>query len=122
MGDTLRILEGTKALIQRGWNQGNFAQNATGANVPADSDEACSWCLTGALTLATRDIGMGPHDESYLDAFEAVHGALPFRTREGIDDFDAANLVGFNDFPTRTVGEVIKVVDAAIAHVEPEAD
>ena len=120
MGDALKVLEGAKALIQLGWNQNAPARNATGKGVSFEVDEACSWCLTGALARATWDIGMYPHSKSYLVALRALHGTLPFSVSEGVQDFDAADLAVFNDAIDRTVGEVIGVVDLAIERVGTE--
>ena len=121
MAHKLRILEGARALLERGWNQGYAAQNAAGFGVSYHARNARSWCLVGALKRADWDIGVGAHTESYLGALWAVSCARPLRTIGGINGAGAAiELNRFNDFADRTADEVIAVVDRAIAHVETE--
>ena len=122
MDDALRILEGAKALLDRGWNQNNFAQNAAGEPVQPEEGSACSWCLTGALARAAQNIGVSARVLPYRAALKALQEAVPFRARGGFKDFDAVtDLTAFNDFFTRTADEVIALVDAAITRVETEA-
>lgn len=96
------ILEEARERIEKGWTQGAFARNSVGDAVNEDSEQACAWCVTGALMAAPR-IAVDDAARFYL------HKAIA-----SIDDASQHSLASWNDAPDRTQEEVLAAFDAAI--------
>lgn len=47
-------LEKSRALISIGWIKGSWAKNIEGKNVDPWSEDACKWCVEGAVLGATH--------------------------------------------------------------------
>lgn len=91
----IKILDEAKDLIEKGWHQGYFAQNADGRDVDSSDPNACAFCVLGAVFHAAGD---KPAGLAY-DALIAVSpGGMPAE---------------FNDQPGRTKEEVLDLIDAA---------
>lgn len=99
----LTLLQNTRALIVRGWNQGTFAQNAKGEAVTSGDPEACSWCLIGALGTAAKD-----HETAFDRAYDILRKLMPI---------GSYSLSLWNDLPGRTQADVLALIDRAIAQM-----
>lgn len=102
----LEILEAAKALIEtRGWTQGTYGRDESGASVPTSelADRATCFCGWGAVNAAVRHDGRSGWPSQLWAALRAL-------------DLSAnGHFPDFNDAPGRTVQEVLAVFDAAIA-------
>jgi hypothetical protein len=90
--------------IARGWTQGVYARNSTGAKVNPESEEATCWCAVGAIPRFVR----GEHVHS--EAMAALRWAIPVN--------QCVDVVGFNDADTATQSDVLALFDRAIAALE----
>ena len=87
------------------WHKGlSYARNSKGASVPAHSDEACSWCFDGACMKVLRPRGI------YIEVSNYLTNLL---IKEGPHGFYWDPIV-FNDDPTTTHRDVIRLLDWAI--------
>lgn len=93
---TVEILREARALIEKGWTQGEHATDAHGVCVGPLSDAACHWCIEGALLRARKGWG-----------FSSAWFAL-------IDVIPSGNPIGWNDAEGRTQAEVLAAFDKAI--------
>ncbi len=84
------------ALIRRGHVKGANAANASGHRVSARSDDACAWCLIGAINAAS-----GSNCALYGDALIAAGRSVPGRV-----------LSQWNDAPERTAEEVAAFLES----------
>jgi len=88
-------LDEARALVERGWTQDNFAQDASGQLVVSNSPEAVCFCAAGAVGRV-----QAPWWES-LAALEKAVGTN--------------NIVVWNDAPERTQAEVVEAFKRAAA-------
>ena len=104
---TTKVLEDVRALLSdRGaWVQGDFAVSKDGTPTPLSCSSACAWCLIGALHKVTQPFNC--EDDS--NAYHAIHLAIREETGSGISD-----IVDFNDHPSTTHADVLRVLDRAI--------
>ena len=87
------------------WHKGlNYARNSEGSSVSVQSDGACSWCLGGALVRILGPQGI------YAEAWDHLETLL---RKEGPHGFYWDPIV-FNDDPTTTHRDVIRLLDWAI--------
>ena len=87
------------------WHKGlNYARNSTGISISAHSDDACSWCLGGALIKIIRP------QRIYNEAWNHLTSLL---IKEGPHGF-YWDPVMFNDDPETTHRDVIRFLDRAI--------
>ncbi len=109
MDDATRVL--TKTLIQRvqrllekqeRWTKGVSARDANGASTYPSSDNACSWCLTGAL------------DAVALNGDRYIAGNL---VQDAVQARGYSNIPAFNDAPETTHYDVLSVLAEADARV-----
>lgn len=99
---TKEVLIKARALVEKGWTKGAGARRANGASVYPDDNEACRWCILGAVNAAEY------HDrELRLRAITKLKAAIP---KAGIADF--------NDDPATTHADVLAAFDRAIAECE----
>jgi hypothetical protein len=98
------VLVRAKDLVSKGWTQRARARDVGGKICNFASDEACSFCLVGALSRAEVDLN--------LDAWEKV------RVRGVIGDslrpMRALPLAFWNDRAERTQEEAVRLLDAVI--------
>jgi hypothetical protein len=99
--ETLEILQKARALLEQpeGWTRGVLARDSLGRSAPVTSDDACSFCMNGAIIRAAGGFG----DAAWLRACRAVEKAA------GGDN------IGFNDNPRRKHADVLAAFDRAIA-------
>jgi len=69
-----------EGLITMGWVKGHWAIDATGKDVPPESESACKWCEEGAINAATYHLGVNPEtgqedDEARLSLRQRVRRA-----------------------------------------------
>ena len=88
--------------IARGWCQHDCAQNSKKEPVFFNSPDICFVCLTGALYLV--------HPHLNLPTFHALNSRL--EKILGVESIGA-----WNDAPGRTQGEVLELLDTAIARL-----
>jgi hypothetical protein len=97
----LKILDAA-VLIERGWLQRLYAQDALGRCVNPDEDTAVSFCIIGALSRVNDRPYRDYHEFPGIGAVAAATGnAIP----EGIS--------GWNDAPERTQAEVVAALHRA---------
>lgn len=48
------VLEHARELIKIGWIRGNWAKNKKGVSVDPWSEDACEWCIEGAILAKTH--------------------------------------------------------------------
>lgn len=73
------------------WTQGTIARNAHDDPCSEDSDDAVSWCLSGAIWRIYGPLGLATSNLN--DVFAAIHVKVP-------------NIPDWNDQPERTFEEV----------------
>lgn len=87
------------------WTQGNYAVNATGEGVDYDGDEACSFCVMGAIAR----VGKG-HP---FDVLRKVDNALRERTPD-------RRIALWNDDPKRKQSEVVALLRQVAEEIDPD--
>lgn len=98
------VLKETRRVIAAGWTQGVFARDADGYGAPVYTQEACSFCLVGAVLKAQKN----------LDAAEEVRvGAIGLIQRQAGVQY----LHKFNDVPERTQEDVLGLLDKTIENL-----
>jgi hypothetical protein len=92
------ILDDARALIERGWCQTRYGENAFGERVSSESPDAVRWCATGAIErvciFRARETG------GYFQLWSDVTNALD----KSIGEFRTC----WNDHPDRTQQEVVE--------------
>lgn len=98
---TVEVLREARRLIaERGWTQGEYARDAAGrACEPVGATPRC-YCSIGALIAASQN------DGGYAQAFGALLSAI------------GNGVVAWNDEPRRSVEDVLRAFDRAIAAAE----
>lgn len=101
------VLRKARALIDKpeSWTQGAYARTADGKDLPPKDEQACAWCILGAVHQVADGGGVS------VDAIETLVKALPTAT---------AHLPNFND--THTHAEVLSLFDRAIAAAEARGE
>lgn len=74
------------------WTRHTFARDKNGWPVPAQSEQAVSWCLDGGVQHHYRD------NTEYAEVLEALYAALPKRHRGNIE------LIVWNDSYATFIG------------------
>lgn len=129
-----RIIEHAGEIIKtRGWTQGHFAVDKNGDIASWSSDEACAFCLEGAVNRASKELALddasvmcgddGPvmcGDDGSLPAW---FFAMKLLDREvaslGIDHFvrgtrvPVESMVSFNDNVAKSADAVLAVIESA---------
>jgi hypothetical protein len=82
--------------------------------VPAWSDDACSWSLTGALLLGWHRQGGASLDFDVV-AHSLDARALGEATQAVVDVTGSASIESWNDDPQRTQAEVLETAERAAA-------
>lgn len=108
---TTDILERAIWLLKnKGWQQGGFASTKNGVPVMTTDEDAASFCASGALIRARYDLKAPAGTPRHFDVALAVEAQLP-------PDSNHA-LVDFNDAPTRTRGDVIRLFRKTIKELK----
>ena len=107
--EAVTVLLAARALIEReaNWTKGPFAADATGRDVDPLSQEACMFCVAGALKRA----GENADFMAGYDAREAIRDAVPAV-------FERMHVM-FNEDQHTTHADVLALFDRAIAAAEP---
>ena len=114
---TIEKLEKIKGLLsdQDRWTQGYYAKDENGEDVSCFADDACQWCLLGAITKVTDPLLISIDVRNMIDyAIMDLHKDL----FEEAKDESVEPVVFFNDHENTTYETVINVIDAAIVHCE----
>ena len=107
--DVKSILSLASDYVSQGWVQCEFATDAKGNEVDPLSDDACKFCMTGAIDRAVWDLDLTLHTEEYWDELDRViHKVLP-----SDDPFGHGVMVHFNDDEETTQQDVITAFDRA---------
>ena len=85
------------------WTTGTVARDSQGRPTAVHADDAVSWCLASAVTLAAGD-GSVSRARDCLDAV-----------------LDGHNVSGHNDYPGRTHADILDTLARAIAIASPPA-
>jgi hypothetical protein len=94
----LAVLTAARALVERGWTQGEYARHKNGRPIgPAEPNAVC-WCATGAIMATGKS----------LAADLAVYH---------LGDALGDSVLRWNDTPGRTQAEVLALFDRAIARL-----
>jgi len=107
------IKKAIELLETKGWTQGAYARNAEGAPIYRMEPEACSFCLSGALSRAYMEMNEN-HDDEVDPFYEEFRN-----TRIGIIDiirkkYGADQIITFNDDDGRTKEEVVGLLKEAL--------
>ena len=115
--DARAILTKARALIEdpERWIKGEFAEDEQGMRVKIDSPHACRFCLVGAVRRATDEAAVALGEEMDLLNLEQLVGigaivasVLPIGRHTWM-------VSEFNDYSGTTHGDVLGVLDRAIA-------
>lgn len=112
MSKVLEAARNVKARLEQGWCQSAFARTAAGESCGERSQDACSWCISGAMSLELN-IAAPTEYNLYLTLRGALNEAIAGET--GRHD---VSVTRYNDWPGRTKEEVLSLVDRAIAKLE----
>ena len=117
---TYDVLKMAADLVDKGWTQGAFARLADGTRTSSYDPLAASFCLTGALLVAScRDSESIFSDTSYSSCLSVLRDLL--KNRGEIDLAEGEDLGAWNDKPDRKKREVVDLLLEA-ARAEEEAD
>ena len=100
VGPVEQVLIAARAKIAQGWCKGTSARDVDGWPVAPRSDEACAWCIVGAVRAVLR-ITVSPCGHV-------------FRLLAASARTDLADLAFWNDKRSRTKKQVFAVYDDAI--------
>lgn len=117
MTRTIDTLRKARALVERGWTQGTSARDLSGNGLPEYDSHAVCWCITGALTAIRASRHRTDQErEDELNARRALSTALIRQSANFIA------LTAWNDDPSRTKNEVLKLFDDTIERLEKQAN
>jgi hypothetical protein len=102
-------LREARALIERGWTQGEYARDKTGRSVDFLRHDATCVCAAGAVGAAN-----GHWPTSSLPGMRFLSLAVG-------GDGDESDVLQWNDAPERTQADVLAAFDRAIELAEQEA-
>ncbi len=99
---TLRKIRSVLSDPQK-WTKRAFARLPTGDPTSWDNNNACCWCLEGAILRSCRSGGINP-----IPVYEELHSFLPFRA-----------IANFNDDDSTTHADVLNLLDRTIEKHAP---
>ena len=106
------VVEHAKSLVERGWCQYNRAEDWKGRRVSPLSDNARRWCMTGAI-----DAGVFKYAGSIGDR-QMMYSRL--KDELGLTFYEYVTT--WNDWPGRTQGQVVRVMEKVLEHVKKEVE
>ena len=119
MNTTETILRRAYELVASGWCQGTHAKTKNGAHCSWQSDKACEFCLTGAISKAWSENfsnGSNGYTATFKDkpsmigaARDAVRKAIPYTGQRCY-----SSLATWNDDPNRKQVDVLRALKRAI--------
>ena len=95
-------LQNALALIQRGWCQRDYAQDANGCSVRPNHESAVAWSVTGAL--AAQDTNSLVEWKEY----QRARSMLSLHVSNGLP------LSVWNDDPRRTQQDVVNAIESCL--------
>jgi hypothetical protein len=107
-----QFLVSVRDLLDFGWCQNAEARDAMGRPVEPAGAAACSWSLLGALVAVTEPARLESGDLELADLTAALTPLAAL--------IPSSSLAEWNDDPARAVGDVLRVVDDAIALLAAE--
>ena len=116
------VLRRAAGLVDKGWTRGAFTLSDTGALCWWDDSDAASFCLVGALGVASCQAASsrqlsGESGVYFSSCLTVLHTLLKKRGELG----NGKNLEAWNDNPDRKKREVVDLLLEA-ARAEEEAD
>ncbi len=104
--------EAKRFLTEKGWTQGAFARNSSGARTSYADKGACSFCLRGAMMAATTKTESDVRSEAEFRLYQALIQVLPKGT---VDPYaqGGVDTVSYNDTPGRTREDILNLIDIA---------
>lgn len=103
----LSTLTRTYELVQRGWCQGDYAQDEDGRTAMPSSNTACRWSFSGALHRSLSEKQQGA---LFPQVYRVVCQLLPQGHADPED---------YSDLPTTTQADVLALLGRAIEGVNP---
>ena len=113
--EEIKVLEGTKEIIKKGWCQGAAARDARGRSVNSSSAIACTWCLTGAIEKSLQENFKLSWYNGKDSILPKISSLLPPERSEPVirsDQFDV--VVDFNDNHATTKEDVLNILSKVI--------
>ena len=110
------VLRRAADLVDQGWTQGAFARSATGQACRSWDSDAASFCLVGALDVASYQASAHVYS-IYSSCLTVLRTLLKKRGELG----NGKDLQAWNDNPDRKKREVVDLLLEA-ARAEEEAD
>ena len=101
--NTLKILQKIRSLIEAGWTQNRYAETSTGRTISPHEENACKFCLAGALIAADAQFAKDRNGD-----------AVQYLKRAIYKDYGIVGVVQFNDSAFRTKKQVLGILDSAI--------
>lgn len=100
------LLQARGILTDEGaWTQGWFARDVQGKQVEATDDDACHWCVVGAVRKANKDLGFEPQTYPVVAAEQVLRSVVKGSISE------------WNDDGERNHSQVLSALDTAIDKV-----
>ena len=120
--DRIRLLEEARALIEQGWVQSMFAVKDDGESCTAQDDQACAWCLTGAIDAVAWKAALETNDAFGIwssQLTQDVHHALCAMDDDFHEFSDAeCDLIDFNDSEDTDKDMVLDIMTLAIKRLQ----
>lgn len=105
----LDVLKEGRALIVKGWTQGNMAVTKRGRSVGASNPKAARFCSLGAIKAAS----LARYSNAYYPVFDAATVKLTYAAR----DLGKTGIVDLND-TAKSKKIVLEAFDIAITGME----
>jgi len=108
MKDVVSILQEAKALLAKGWCQGKDAEDTNGKKVHWKTQTAARFCMIGAIYR----VNLSHKNTFSIDFYQAVGLVEKAIVLEG---YEPLHITDWNDLADTTQGNVLSVMDRAIA-------
>jgi len=103
------VCSGAAKRVNKGWVQGRMARDANGYSTFPELPDAVEWCLVGSV-LAEMEVHYPPKKPA-KDRQEVL--TRVWRTLQGLTLVGASSLTTWNDMPSRTKEQVVKLLRTA---------
>lgn len=108
----MKVLEEAKKLLEAGWTQEAEARNKDGKPVWADSEEACCFCIIGAVFAAAGRL-YESNSEEVEEAFKALDKVKLAISSNDTYLTSKDCIANWNDHPGRKKEEVLEMMEKA---------
>ena len=102
--DMVEVLKETRQHLLKGWNQGQYSRNSLGTGESLLSEKACSFCLSGAVRLASINWLVSPSPVGQL-----LGQAIGIKYKR-----NRCATICWNDEAGRTKQDMIDLLDFAL--------